>query len=75
MKALRTVSRTHPVTRKENRTKPRTALLGIVAGAMIGVAGLVPETASAADVPDPAFVDPAISAGTLNLNSARVVRA
>jgi hypothetical protein len=42
---------------------------------MIGVDGLVPETASAADVPDPAFVDPAISAGTLNLNSARVVRA
>ena len=41
MKASTTVSGTHPVTSKENRMKPRTALLGFIAGAMIGAAGLI----------------------------------
>ena len=49
--------------------KLRTALRGIVAGALIGAAGFLPNMAWAA-VPDPAFVDLAISVGTLNLSSA-----
>ena len=58
MKAISTVVGTHPVTSKENGMK------------MFAAAGLVPATAAAADVPDPAFVDLAISVGTLSLNSA-----